>query len=55
MKIEYIIFIITAFLVANTYYDGKFLKSMHSYQKYIKMATFAFIGLSIYLFVKKAC
>ena len=53
MKIEYIIFIITAFLVANTYYDGKFLKSMHSYQKYIKMATFAFIGLSIYLFVKK--
>ena len=53
MKIEYVIFIITAFLVANTYYDGKFLKSMHSYQKYIKMATFAFIGLSIYLFVKK--
>ena len=53
MKIDYIIFIITAFLIANTYYDGKFLKSLQSSQKYVKMATFAFIGLSIYLFVKK--
>ena len=24
MKINFIIFLITAFLVANTYYDGKF-------------------------------
>ena len=53
MKVDYIIFIITAFLIANTYYDGKFLKSLQSSQKYVKMATFAFIGLSIYLFVKK--
>jgi hypothetical protein len=53
MKPEYIIFIITAFLIANTYYDGKFLKSLQSSQKYVKMATFAFIGLSIYLFIKK--
>lgn len=53
MKTEYIIFIITAFLIANTYYDGKFLKTLQSSQKYVKMATFAFIGLSIYLFAKK--
>jgi hypothetical protein len=53
MKTEYIIFIITAFLIANTYYDGKFLKTLQSSQKYIKMATFAFVGLSIYLFSKK--
>lgn len=53
MKTEYIIFIITAFLIANTYYDGKFLKILQSSQKYVKMATFAFIGLSIYLFAKK--
>jgi hypothetical protein len=53
MKTEYIIFIITAFLIANTYYDGKFLKTLQSSQKYIKMATFAFVGLSIYLFAKK--
>jgi len=53
MKTEYIIFIITAFLIANTYYDGKFLKSLQSSQKYIKMVTFAFIGFSIYLFSKK--
>jgi hypothetical protein len=53
MKTEYIIFIITAFLIANTYYDGRFLKTLQSSQKYIKMATFAFVGLSIYLFAKK--
>ena len=53
MKPEYIIFVITAFLIANTYYDGKFLKSLQSSQKYVKMATFAFVGLSIYLFIKK--
>ena len=53
MKTEYIIFIITAFLIANTYYDGKFLKTLQSSQKYVKMATFAFIGLSIYLFAIK--
>ena len=53
MKTEYIIFIITAFLIANTYYDGKFLKTLQSSQKYVKMATFAFVGLSIYLFAKK--
>ena len=27
MKIELLVFVITAFLVANTYYDGKYLKS----------------------------
>ena len=53
MKLDYIIFIITAFLIANTYYDGKFLKSLQSSQKYVKMATFAFMGLSLYLFIKK--
>ena len=53
MKINFIIFLITAFLVANTYYDGKFTEFILQGKKYYKMATFAFVGLSIYLFVNK--
>ena len=55
MKIELIIFIITGLLVANTYYDGKLIKILNTIKtsKYLKMATFAFGGLSLYLFLKK--
>jgi len=53
MKKELIIFGITAFLVANTYYDGKLLKRINISQKYVKMATFAFAGLSFYIFMRK--
>jgi hypothetical protein len=55
MKIEIVIFIITAILIANTYYDGKLVKMLHMVKnsKYLKMATFGFAGLSLYLFLKK--
>ena len=53
MKLELFVFGITAFLILNTYYDGKFLKMFHSWQKEIKMSTFAFVGLSLYIFLKK--
>ena len=55
MKIELVIFIITAILIANTYYDGKIVKmiTILKNSKYLKMATFAFGGLSLYLFLKK--
>jgi hypothetical protein len=55
MKIELVIFIITAILIANTYYDGKIVKMITTLKnsKYLKMATFAFGGLSLYLFFKK--
>ena len=33
MKLELFIFGITAFLIFNTYYDGKYLKVFHSWQK----------------------
>lgn len=54
-KFEFIIFIITAALVLNTYYDGKYFKMVESgnARKYIKMATIGFFGLSMYLFMKK--
>jgi hypothetical protein len=55
MKIELVIFIITGLLIANTYYDGKLIKILNTIKssKYLKMATFAFGGLSLYLFFKK--
>ena len=55
MKIELIIFIITGLLIANTYYDGKLIKILNTVKssKYLKMSTFAFGGLSLYLFFKK--
>ena len=55
MKIELIIFIVTGLLIANTYYDGKLIKILNTVKssKYLKMATFAFGGLSLYLFFKK--
>jgi hypothetical protein len=54
-KFEFIIFIITAGLIVNTYYDGKYFKLVESVnaRKYIKMATIGFFGLSMYLFMKK--
>ena len=53
MKINFAIFLITAFLIANTYYDGQFTEYLMKGKKYYKMATFAFVGLSIYLFINK--
>jgi hypothetical protein len=53
IKTEYIVFIITAILVANTYYDGQLIKIFQSNQKWIKMATFGFIGLSLFMFLRR--
>jgi hypothetical protein len=55
MKIELVIFIVTCLLIANTYYDGRLIKILNTVKssKYLKMATFAFGGLSLYLFFKK--
>ncbi len=53
MKKNLVLFLITSFLMANTYYDGKFTNYLVGYKKYFKMATFAFVGLSLYTFMKK--
>jgi len=53
IKVEYIVFIITAVLIANTYYDGRLMKMFQSNQKLIKMATFGFVGLSLFLFMRR--
>uniref|UniRef100_A0A6C0JEZ9 HNH nuclease domain-containing protein n=1 Tax=viral metagenome TaxID=1070528 RepID=A0A6C0JEZ9_9ZZZZ len=53
MKINFVIFLITVFLMANTYYDGRFTEYLTKGKKYYKIATFGFVGLSIYLFINK--
>ena len=53
MKIEVLIFGATAFLVANTYYDGKYIALLKSWKKYYQMGFYAFLGLSVYLFMKR--
>ena len=53
MKFELFLFIICAGLIYNTYHDNKYLKLIHSWKKYFKMTGIAFVGISIYLYVKK--
>jgi hypothetical protein len=53
VKTEYIVFLITAALIVNTYYDGQPLKMFQTNQKWIKMATFGFVGLSLFLFLRR--
>ena len=53
MKIELIIFGITAFLLYNTYHDGKYSKFLIGWKKYIQMATIGLVGLSLYIMIKR--
>jgi hypothetical protein len=53
MRIELVIFGITAFLIANVYTDGKYWKLMQTNQKYYKMAGIALGGLMMYVLFKK--
>ena len=54
MKLELFILIITIIVIANTYYDGRLFNKLKSYQKYYKIILFAFIGLCVYLYLKKS-
>lgn len=53
MKFELLIFGITAFFIANTYHDGKYVAILKSWKKYYQMAGIAFAGVSAYAFIKK--
>ena len=53
MKIELLILLITGFLIANTYYDNKLLERIKSWKKFYKMAFYGFIGLCLFLIIKK--
>ena len=53
VKAEYIVFLVAAVLIVNTYYDGRLMKMFQSNQKWMKMAMFAFAGLSLFLFLRR--
>lgn len=53
MKFELLIFGLTAFFIANTYNDGKYIQIVKSWKKYYQMAGIAFVGISAYVFMKK--
>lgn len=53
MRWELYLLLITGFLVTNTYYDNKLTNYFKINKKYFKMAMYGFIGLTIYVFLKK--
>jgi hypothetical protein len=53
MRIEIVLFLITAFIIANIYTDGKYLKMALSWKKYYQMAGVALGALFIYWVLKK--
>ena len=53
MKLELLVLLITGFLVLNIYHEGKYIKLIKTWKKYYQMGFYAFIGLSLYLFMKK--
>jgi 5-methylcytosine-specific restriction enzyme A len=53
MRIGLWVIIITIFFIMNTYHDGKYTAYLLNGKKYYKMLMYGFIGLSIYMFLKK--
>jgi len=53
MRIEIILFLITAFLVANVYTDGKYYKLLLSWKKYYQMAGIVLGTFVLYWLLKK--
>ncbi len=53
MSLGFIIIIITVFLMINAYHDNKYVDMLKSYKKYYQIALFGFLGLSLYLFIRK--
>ena len=53
MRLEFLILVITGFLVINVYHDGKYLKMIKSWKKYYQMAGIAFGALTLYILFKR--
>jgi 5-methylcytosine-specific restriction endonuclease McrA len=53
MRIEILIFAVAAFLIANIYTEGKYMKMLQSGKKYYQMAGIAFGALMIYVLIKR--
>jgi 5-methylcytosine-specific restriction endonuclease McrA len=53
MRFEILLILITGFIVANIYSDGKYLKLLYSGKKYYQMAGVIFGAFMIYWLIKK--
>uniref|UniRef100_A0A6C0CPE6 HNH nuclease domain-containing protein n=1 Tax=viral metagenome TaxID=1070528 RepID=A0A6C0CPE6_9ZZZZ len=53
MRFELVMILLTGFLIANVYTEGKYLKQLLSYKKYYQMAGIAFGGIMAYWLLKK--
>ena len=53
MRIEIVIFGITAFLIFNIYTDGKYVKMLPQFKKYYQMAAIAAGAIIYYFMIKK--
>jgi hypothetical protein len=53
MRFEILLIALTAFIVANIYTEGKYLKTLYSWKKYYQMAGVVFGALMIYWLIKK--
>ena len=53
MRVEIGIFLITALLIANLYTEGKYLKLIFKYKKYVQIIGIAVGGLIFYYLIKK--
>ena len=53
MRFEIVIFLIAAFIMANIYTDGKYVKMLYSFKKYYQMAGVAFAAFMLYVLIKK--
>jgi len=53
MRIEIILFLITAAIIANVYTEGKLLKQAFTFKKYYQMAAIALGALFLYYVLKK--
>jgi 5-methylcytosine-specific restriction endonuclease McrA len=53
MRVEIIIFGVTALLLFNSYTDGKYLKNLTQYKKYYQMSAILIGGFLVYFMIKK--
>ena len=53
MRTTMIILIVTFFFIINIYYDCKYTNILKNCKKYYQIAAIAFIGISLYAYIKK--
>lgn len=54
MKLEIAAMLVTYFVAANIYYDGKYTKLISGWTKYFRIAAVCFTGLAAYAVIKKS-